>query len=104
MKNKKRKNLILIIVINVLLTITKFFIILDGSARTFLSDDVIYFAKRPNYIPIIISSIVALVLDFLINYLVVRISSKKYGNEFKYYKVIIIPIVVTIFFIIIGIF
>ena len=98
-----KKNIILIIVINILLTVTKLLIIFNGSMNTFLSDDVVFNGKGVNYFPLIISSLIAIILDLLINYLAVKIANKKSDKKIKYYKVIIIPIIITITLIILGI-
>ncbi len=98
-----KKNIILIVVINILLTITKFFIIFNASMNTFLADDVVFKGKEINYLPMVIGGVIAIILDLIVNYLAVRIANKKDDKKIKYYKVIIIPIIITITLIIFGI-
>ena len=95
---KKKKNIILLIVINFLLTITKFLIAVDFTARAFLNS----FGKR-DYLIFFIGVLINICLDLLINYFAVKIANKKEGyNRFKLIKVVIIPIIITIIFMILG--
>lgn len=96
----KKKNIILLIIINILLTISKFLIAVDFTAKAFIN-----VSGDKNYLIFIIGIIINLLLDLFINYWAVEVANKKEGyKRFKYLKVVIIPIIITLIFAILGLF
>ena len=99
---KKKKNLILLIVINILIVMINFFIILKYSNKAFINNYLSSDIKK--WLIYSLGIALALITDLGINALAVFMANKReHEKRFKYYKIIIVPTILTVVFILMGI-
>ncbi len=92
---KKYKNIILLVVINILIVISNFLIITDFSVKYLINNYDAPMYQR--YILYFIGVGLALLLDLGLNYISVKMANKREKqNKYKYYKVIIVPTILTV--------
>ena len=75
-----KKNITLIIIINLLLAFTKYLLIVDSGAIS----------------SVVIGLILSLIVDVLINFIIIKILRKRNkDNKIKYYQLLLISIIIT---------
>ena len=86
---------IIIVVVNSIIFITNYIIMTLFALGAFIDDYVEPISKGHRYLIFLEGVLIAIIIDLFVNYLLVKIFNKK-EKQFKYLKVIVLPLVFTI--------